>query len=295
MAAGDVMLARTVGSRMKQDPSAPFAGVTDIFDKADLVLLNLECTISTRGTREPKSFAFRARPLAAKVLKDAHVDIVSQANNHGMDYGPVAMADARELLAAQGIDVIGAGENSSQARAPVIVDQNGLRVAFLAYLGLFHDSGGWSAYPWEAGPSKPGLALARKKQIRADVRNAQEDADVVVVFYHAGDALDTTPSDLQRSLTNAALDAGAQLVISTSPHILQGTRREGKTFVAYSLGNFVFDESRNSANDSVILDVTLSKAGVDSVRLIPILMVDAFPRRATGADAARIRRRLGPV
>ena len=61
------------------------------------------------------------------------------------------------------------------------------------------------------------------------------------------------------------------------------------------MGNFVFDESRNSANDSVIVDVTLSKAGVDSVRLIPVILVDAFPRRATGTDAARIRRELAPV
>ena len=228
MAAGDTMLARTVGSRMLRDPSLPFARVKSIFAKADVVVLNLECTISTRGTPAQKSFTFRAPPIAAQVLKDAHVDVVSQANNHGMDYGRTALADARSYLAAQGIKVAGAGGNAAQARAPVIIDQNGLRVAILAYLGYFHDASGWSAYTWEAGPDTPGLALARKSQIRADVISAKAQADVVVVFFHAGDSLAFTPSNFQRAITNVALNAGASLVLSASPHVLQGTRR-GRT------------------------------------------------------------------
>ena len=295
MAAGDTMLARTVGSRMVRDPSLPFAGVNHIFAKADVVVLNLECTISTRGSPDHKSFTFRAPPIAAEVLRNAHVDVVSQANNHGLDYGTTALADASSYLAAQGIEVAGAGLNAAQARAPVIIDQNGLRVAILAYLCYFHDSSGWSAYTWEAGPDTAGLALARKAQIRADVRSAKAQADVVVVFFHAGDALAFTPSNFQRAITNVALDAGASLVLSASPHVLQGTQRGAHTFVAYSMGNFVFDQSRHMGNDSVIVDVMLSRAGVDSVRLIPVILANAFPRPAYGADAARIRRELAPV
>ena len=295
MAAGDTMLARTVGSRMVNDPSLPFARVTRIFARADVVVLNLECTISTGGIPEHKSFTFRAPPIAAQVLGNAHVDVVSQANNHGLDYGQTALADSLSYLAAQGVKVAGAGQDAAQARAPVIIDQNGLRVAILAYLGYFHDAAGWSAYTWEAGPDAPGLALARKAQIRADVTDAKSLADVVVVFFHAGDDLATTPSNFQLAITDAALRAGASLVLSASPHVLQGTRRGDHTFVAYSMGNFVFDQSHNMGNDSVIVDVTLSKAGVDAVRLIPVILVNAFPRPAYGADAARIMRELAPV
>lgn len=295
MAAGDTMLARTIGERLLGDPAAPFAGVASTFAKADLVLLNLECTISTRGTPDKKAFTFRAPPAAAKALADAGVDLVTVANNHGMDYGPDALADTISLLKKQGITTIGAGADSTEARAPRIVERNGLRIAFLAYLGFLHDASGWSGYPWEAGPSKPGLAITRKKQIAQDVASAKKQADVVVVFFHAGDSLDTTPSDFQRSITKVALNAGAALVLSTSPHVLQGTRRKGATFVAWSLGNFVFDESRGISNDSVILDVTLDASGVKSVRFVPIIIRNGFPVRARGADAARINRELGPA
>ena len=78
MAIGDVMLAQSIGRRIvSQGPLAPWRRVIDHFDDADLVVANLECTISTGGTRWPKTFAFRAPPAAADSLVAAGVDVVS--------------------------------------------------------------------------------------------------------------------------------------------------------------------------------------------------------------------------
>jgi poly-gamma-glutamate synthesis protein (capsule biosynthesis protein) len=98
-----------------------------------------------------------------------------------------------------------------------------------------------------------------------------------------------------RNFTQAAVDAGAALVIGHHPHVLQGYRRDGGTLIAYSIGNFVFDYFTGRPNDTAILDVTLSATGVDSLRWIPMTIRNGFPRPATGPDAARILARLKPI
>ena len=100
-------------------------------------MINLECTISSRGTPWQKRFRFRAPPVAARVLHDAGIDVVSQANNHAVDYGWKAFGDAQSLLADQDVAVIGAGADGDLAHLPVVIERNGLRVAFLGYLGVF--------------------------------------------------------------------------------------------------------------------------------------------------------------
>jgi poly-gamma-glutamate synthesis protein (capsule biosynthesis protein) len=295
MAAGDVMFAGGIARRLKRDPAAPFAGVAAIFGKADLALVNLECTISKRGTPQHKHYTFRAPPKSAAALAHAGIDIVSLANNHAMDYGVDALRDTFSLLDAAGVQRFGAGEDAAEAHAPRIVVRNGLRIAFLGYLGVFADTFGWDGHDWEAGPHSPGLALARKQQIRRDVAAARERADVVVVMYHAGIELRVAPSAFERAISRVALAAGAALVIGAHAHVLQGTARESETFVAYGLGNFIFDMPQPIANETAILDVTLTAQGVGSVRWVPIVIREGFPRRATGDVARRIRLRLGPV
>jgi poly-gamma-glutamate synthesis protein (capsule biosynthesis protein) len=293
MIGGDVMLGRRMVTRVKERPRSIFAGVTGAFDKADIVMVNLECTISSRGTPWQKHFRFRAPPVAAGILHDAGIDVVSQANNHAVDYGWNAFDDAQSLLAAQSIQVIGVGADADLAHFPVVIDRNGLRVAFLGYLGVFTGTRGWSAYAWEATTSHAGLALARLKEINHDVRRAKQIADVVVVYYHAGVEMDPTPTQFERNIARVALDAGASLVVGAHPHVLQTTSRHRNAMVAYSMGNFVFDMNGPGQTDSAILDVRLGTQGVVSARAIPVVIRDGVPVRARGSDAARIHSRLG--
>jgi poly-gamma-glutamate capsule biosynthesis protein CapA/YwtB (metallophosphatase superfamily) len=295
MAVGDLMLARSVGNTLLAQPNRPLRDVTAIFSKADLVIGNLECAISSRGSPVPKHFRFRAPPVAAAALSHAGLDIAAMANNHSTDYGRLAMTDTMSLLAAQGIAHVGAGADRAAAYAPLVLVRNGLRVAFLDYLAVFSDSTGWSAFDWEARANTPGLALGRLKDVAAGVRAARKVADVVVVMYHAGIEGSSTPSGVERRIASTALSAGASLVIGAHPHILQGTSRDQDTFIAYSLGNFVFDLSRGASNDSAVLDVTLTAAGVTAVRWVPVELDHSFPRPATPTERARIRARLRPI
>ncbi len=296
MAVGDVMLARSIGRRIvRNSVGAPWRGVAAYFDRADLVLANLECTISRRGTPWPKDFTFRAPPAAADSLVAGGVDLVTLANNHALDFGVTAFGDTLDALDARGIGHVGGGRDEASAHAPLIVERNGLRVGFLGYVLSFAPEGGFHMRQWAAGPSRPGLAVVTPDLVGREVAALKRQVDVVVVTFHGGREYSRAPTTKVRELTRAASNAGAALIVGHHPHVLQGYHRESSTLVAYSLGDFVFDYFTGSPNDSVILDVTLSAAGVESFRWIPIVIQRGFPRPAVGAEIERIMGRLKPI
>ena len=296
MVVGDMILARGIGDRIADEGNgAPFRKVQSIFDRADLLIGNLECVISNRGARASKLYTFRARPKTVGVLRKAGFDLVGLANNHTLDYGRVALRDTIRILRDAGIRQAGAGADRDAARAPVVLTRNGLRIAFLDRADAKLDSYEWPNLDWEATDSRSGLAYARPSQLRADVRAARRNADVVVVMLHSGREYAKGPTKAARRVVEAALEGGAALVVSAHPHVLQKGKRSGSTMVAWSLGNFLFDGFGTipGARDSAILDVTLTRDGVQSVRWHPVVLRGGFPQPATGADKRRILERLG--
>jgi poly-gamma-glutamate capsule biosynthesis protein CapA/YwtB (metallophosphatase superfamily) len=296
MVVGDMMLARGVGDRIAAEGvGAAFQKVQGILDRADLLIGNLECVVSTRGTQQQKLYTFRARPKAVGALRRAGFDLVGLANNHALDFGRPALGDTIRTVRAAGIRPMGAGADASAARAPVIVERNGLRIAFLDRADAHLDSNEWPRLHWEATDARSGLAYARPAELRADVRAARKQADVVVVMLHSGREYAKGPTKAQRRVVEAAVAGGAALVVSAHPHVLQRGERRGTTFIAWSMGNFLFDgfETVPGARDSAILDVTLTRHGVQAVRWHPVIVRRGFPKPAVGADARRILGRLG--
>jgi poly-gamma-glutamate capsule biosynthesis protein CapA/YwtB (metallophosphatase superfamily) len=255
MSVGDVMLGQSIGSRIVSNGAGvPWRGVAGYLDRADLVLANLECPISSRGTPWPKKFIFRAPPAGA--------------------------------------DSLGGGQNAAAAHAPKIVVRNGLRIGLLGYALYFAPR---TKSQWVAGPGQPGIAAATPEIVSAEVAALKRQVNVVVVTFHGGRTNGTGPTRQVRALTRAAVAAGAALVIGHHPHVLQGYSRVGSSLVAYSLGNFVFDEFTGRQNDSAILNVTLTASGVQSFSWIPIVIERGFPRPAVGAEIDRIMARLRPI
>ncbi|MEP7379060.1 MAG: CapA family protein [Chloroflexota bacterium] len=294
MAVGDVVLGQSIGRRIiKNGAGTPWTRVATYLDQADVLIANLECPISSRGTPWPgKKYTLRAPPGAAKALVAGGVDIVNLANNHTLDYGTTAFSDTLATLDALGVSHIGGGLNEAAAHAPVIVERNGLRIGFLGY-ALYFAPGTKAA--WVAGAAKPGLAPGSPELVSHEVAALKPQVDVVVVSFHGGTTNSSGPDSQVRAFTRAATAAGAALVIGHHPHVLQGYSRQGNTLVAYSLGNFVFAYFDGVQNDSAILDVTLSAAGVESFNWIPVVIERAFPRPAQGSEIGRIMARLKPI
>jgi poly-gamma-glutamate synthesis protein (capsule biosynthesis protein) len=296
MAVGDVMLAQSIGRRIvKNGPLAPWKKVKPYFDQADLVVANLECTISTRGTRWNKTFTFRAPPAAADSLVAAGIDVVSLANNHALDYGRVAFEDTLDYLDERAIGRAGGGRDLDEARAPLIVESNGLRIAFLGYVLPFSGRPNFNTRQWAATASASGLAIGTPLIVAEDVRAVRPGVDLVIVMVHGGTEYASKPNKKQRAFNRAAMEAGATLLIGHHPHVLQGYVLQSQTLIAYSIGNFVFDYFTGAMNDTAILDVTLSSQGVESVNWIPVVIQNGFPRLAIGAEIGRIMGRLKPL
>ena len=286
-AVGDVMLGRSVGGRLESEGAGvAFAGVRHILAGADIAVANLESAIGVTGAPAPKAYTFRAPPVAVEALALAGIDLVSLANNHSLDYGLESLAETRALLAERGILSPGAGPNRAVAHAPATVEREGLRVAFLAYVTVPVERGGYDPSTWEATDNRPGVAWLDIPTMIEEIAAARRDADLVVVLLHFGLEWEMQPSAAQREQARAAIDAGATLVIGSHPHVLQPLEAYGDGLIAYSLGNFVFDGFWDPANDSAILLVELTAEGIASYELVPITIVDGIPMLVDAAEGA---------
>jgi len=250
----------------------PWRRVAPVLRGADIAFGNLECAVSTRGTKVPKTFNFRGSPAALReVVRFAGLDVLNLANNHAGDYGMPALLDTVRAVRSSGAVPVGAGATLDAARRPQVVTRLGLRVAFVG----FSDIGPSSFF---AGPSSPGTSFATVPGIRAAVRAARRRADVVVATFHWGIERDTAENARQRGFASAALGAGAVAVIGAHPHVLQPIRRAGaRRVVAYSLGNFVWAAGSAAASRTGILRLRLSARGVEGVRLRPARIVATRP------------------
>lgn len=265
------MLGRTVGELIvTQGPAAPFQYTTDTLRSADITVGNLECPISTHGTAEDKTYAFRAPLAAAESLAYAGFNLVNLANNHILDYGPLALADTLENLATQNVQAVGAGMNALETYAPVIVEINGLSVAFLGFMDI--PPGSYDYRSWETGPNQPGVAWAHEERVHQGVTAAKAQADIVIVLVHNGFEFMQQITSQQQKIAHLAIDSGASLVIGSHPHVLQRVERYKGGLIAYSMGNFVFDNFLFPPNYSAILVVELSSQGVDDYELIDVIV-----------------------
>jgi len=295
MAVGDIMLARTVGERiLDEGPQIVFADVQSILSTADILAGNLECAITDRGQPQPKSYTFAAPPISAQALGLAGFDIAVLGNNHALDYGQEGMAQTQQLLAEQGIATVGFGPLEAAA-GPLFLEKNSLRIAFLSYVDVPREYRGFDTRLWIATAELPGIAWAETSAIQADVSAARQQADVVIVFMHFGYEGNDLPVGLQRNVATAAVDAGAVAVIGSHPHRLQHIEQYHGALIAYSLGNFVFDDFAMPENRSVILRLLVDQNGLLRYDWFPVVIVNGLPQPASAEQSAIILRTLEPA
>jgi poly-gamma-glutamate capsule biosynthesis protein CapA/YwtB (metallophosphatase superfamily) len=264
-AVGDLMLGgRTEPFLNEFGPDYPFRDVMPVLRRADIIAGNLESPISVRGTAvENKKFTLRAGAIAAQALTSAGIRVVSLANNHMMDFGPLALQDTLAALNENNILFTGAGMNLDDARAPALVKIKGKTLAFLAYSLTF---------PLEffASANRPGTAPGYADFVRGDIEKVRPVADLVIVSFHWGAELMTAAKDYQIELGRQAIDWGADLVLGHHPHVLQDLQLYKGRLIVFSLGNFVFGSESNRTNWSMILLLTFRGNSLERAEAVPI-------------------------
>jgi poly-gamma-glutamate synthesis protein (capsule biosynthesis protein) len=277
-----------------QGGKAPLAKVASRLRAADLTIANLETTLSNRGASvhgKPANLIFNGDPRGILSLTNSGVDIVSLANNHAMDHGTIALKDTLAALNKAGIAHAGAGVNTKAAWAPVIVEVKGRKVAYLAFTQIV---------PSYFLPSSTRAGIASGKTVSkmtAAVRAAHKKADIVIVSVHWGREQSYTINARQKHDARALIDAGADVVLSHHPHVMQGIDTYKGKLIAYSLGNFLFPYKTVEGRKSFILKFELGPTGkLANVTAVPVYLGEwGRPVVQTGASATRILKKLAAI
>jgi poly-gamma-glutamate synthesis protein (capsule biosynthesis protein) len=291
-AAGDIMLGRGVGELIERNgPEYPFQVMQPIISKADIAFANLESPITPNGQLvHPRNrMIFSAKPIAVRGLVYAGFDVLSVANNHATDFGIQSLTDTLEILHQNGIMSCGGGRSYEEAHQPALIEVKGIKVAFLAYNEV---PGSIRAKSGQGGVAWADISMAQK-----DVKEARKVADVVIISMHMGkEYVDFPQGFYQRrfvmDFAHAVIEAGADIVLGHHPHTPQGIGFYKSKLIAYSLGNFVFDQ-REPWRHSICLWLEISKEGfIRQMQVIPVYIDRCQPKPSTGVIRERMIKKM---
>lgn len=243
----------------------PIKGYTElvqpVLDSVDMRFVNCMRTYSDRGETLDSQPHVRQPIEMADIFSNGRFDAVTLANNHTYDSGPEAMLNTRVLFNSRGIQTTGVGRDLTEACQPAIIEKDGVTVAYLGKSSVSRPGS-------EAGKDKPGIATIRTsvsyetrgenelvriktepdpadlEMLQEEIRALKRKVDIVVLAYHAGVIrVPRVIPDYQVAVAHAAVDAGADLVVSHSPHIPKGIEVYKGKAIFYSIGVFAMTKT----------------------------------------------------
>jgi hypothetical protein len=216
---------------------------------------------------------FNMATSVASVLVDTNFKAVSVANNHSFDYCYKGFLQTLTNLEQAGVVSVGGGLTEYEAYSPkyVMVKDDSLKIVML----------GFSAFGkgyMEALDGTGGIAITNDvNKICSSVATAKLNSDLVIVSLHFGEEYKTLPGIVERDLAEAVVDCGADLIVGHHPHVVQPLEKYNDKYIAYSLGNFIFDQNFSPETMSgAILDVTVKDKKIIEAELIPTRMNSLF-------------------
>ncbi len=265
--AGDMIFSGKVEGKLKQEGyDYPFKHLGDLFQKDDLTIANLETPVTNAGIGATnKQYVFKSSPKALDALKKAGMDAVGLANNHILDQGVSGLMDTLKHLEESDLQYAGAGKNAGEAYAPAYFTRQGVKIALVAVSRVVPDT------DWFAAKGRPGVASAYDPTAALQsIAKARKNADIVIVMAHWGEERALNPNANQTQLAHQFVDAGADLVIGSHPHVLQGLEQYKGKWIAYSTGNFIFTKSATPSTwKTAVFATTCTPKGECKMKLIP--------------------------
>lgn len=267
---GDILLADKLNDAYSASGVTGFISqkIADTLSSADITFVNEEFPFSNRGTPEPgKEYTYCVPPERAKIFKDMGVDIVSISNNHILDYGQDALADTFSTLDEYGIDYVGGGADLDRAKQLITYEVNGKTIGFLAASRVV-PSGQWYALnESESNSSRAGVFTTYDSTaLCEEIRKAREICDFVIVYAHWGIERQEVAADYQRNLAYNYIDAGADLVIGSHAHVMQGVEFYKDVPIIYGMGNFLFS---NYYSRTTVVTCTIKEDNSCNIQFLP--------------------------
>jgi poly-gamma-glutamate synthesis protein (capsule biosynthesis protein) len=292
LAVGDVMLGRGVARnihRYGQDYILACASL--IKDSSQILAGNLESPVCTQEFTSQSPYRFKADPAAAgSILKKNWRGFLSVANNHALDCGLTGFNSSLSFLDSLEIPYSGVvkEKRESDSLPPKIVSRPAFlkigkaRVGYLAFCQKY----------MVPATAQNVIAPADSATIVNSIREVADSCDVIVASFHWGYEYQQNPSKTQKYLGRLAIRHGARIVLGHHPHVLQGLEFYRGGIIAYSLGNFIFDQKDSLANQSAILHVKMKGAELDSVWLEPVVIENKRPVTTKGIISEEFSRQI---
>ena len=262
--AGDMMFDRTIRTTTdEKGGDYIFSCIGPILRDADFVVANLEGPITSTSSVSVGSivggknnYTFTFPVLTARLLYEHNIRIVNIGNNHILNFGTWGLEDTKRYLDAAGVGYFGDPVQHSVLHKRV----NGVALAFINY----------NEFAPPEHTNILGYVSISSTTVR-QIREARAAGELPVVYTHWGIEYATTSSAYSRELAHSFIDAGAEVVIGSHPHVVEEHETYNGKNIYYSLGNFIFDQYWNDdVRNGLLLRVEFSASGVRSLREIPI-------------------------
>ena len=259
---GDMMFDRSVRTAMKwRGGDFIFSCIDPLLQSQDVVVANLEGPITphaslsaTSTPGDPHNMTFTFPLSTAELLYKHHIRIVNLGNNHIENFGIGGVRSTIATLTAADVDYFGDPVEHHVASKNI----NGIPLAFINYN--------------EFAPSTSSGQAAASTTIM-QIKAARTAGYIPVVYTHWGIEYEPVAPQYVRDLAHQFIDAGAEVVIGSHPHVVEDHEKYGGKYIYYSLGNFVFDQYFTTAvSHGLLLQMTFTPAGVQSVKEIPVVL-----------------------
>lgn len=273
-----------------------FAPVAPRITAADLAIGNLETTLAGADRGYTGYPMFNSPDSFASALVKSGFDVLTTANNHTLDRGPAGLARTLDVLDELGAQHTGTARTAEEAERTLVAEVNGVKVAILAYTYGMNGFTAPSDKKWMVDVIDTGRMIA-------DVKRARElEPDLVIVSIHNGVEYQRQPSEAQKAVETAMIEAGADVVLGSHPHVIQpmrtveATREDGSArtgFIIHSLGNFVSNQRERYRNTGLLLELGFEKdvrSGVTS-----LVTVEYVPVWVDDTDEAGKEHRVLPI
>lgn len=300
--AGDVMMGRRFEKPLwrssplirptarTSDMAALLAPMADYLRAADFAAVNLETVLvpTEPPGKAAKSITFFSHPEAVTALKGAGVDYVTLGNNHVYDYLETGLQSTTATLDSAALLHSGAGHSEEAALKAARIDIGGRKYSMLGFVG-------WrgSVSPNQvAETGKGGAAYGTAENISRALKSEVADNRIAVVQYHGSREYSDAPTEISQARLRHAVDAGADLVVGHHPHVTHGLEIYQGKLIAYSLGNFLFDQYFFEAQLAYVLKVWMDGDQFYRAEAIPIQLLDYRPVPAVAGMREGVLRRL---
>jgi poly-gamma-glutamate synthesis protein (capsule biosynthesis protein) len=278
---GDIMMGRRMEPLLtKYGTDYPFTLAAKEFDGCDIVFGNSEAPIvypdkiKDMQQTPGKEIYLYMQEGCAQAMKNAGYNILSLANNHALDYREDALLQTMDILDRYGIKYAGVGkDNSGRPDEPLIMEINGVKVGFLCYSQVSPAS----FYPTR---QKYGVIPAYISLMKKDIKAARPKVDTLIVYIHWGKEGQAVLK-YQYAQAREMIDEGADLIIGSHTHLFQDIELYNGKYIFYGLGNFVFDQEKESNKYSAIVKARIEKGKISGVKVIPVYLNNYRPEIIT--------------